>query len=428
MLIKDVIIWELTASGLRLLGENATKLATNKYFVEDISMKTWGKIVLASVIVLTLILLAACNLPSQSTATPDDPSLLYTAAAETVSAQVRQTQVATQPVLPTATLAPNLPTNTLAPPTATQAPVNTAVPPTATNVPVPCDRASFDSDITYPDNSEIGTGTAFIKTWRLKNNGTCTWNSSYAIVFVKGDAMGGPASAQFTTGTIAPGQAVDISVNLIAPASEGTYQGYWKLRNASGILFGLGGDAQSDFWVKIKAVKLEPTSTATPKATLGIDFVDKGSSAEWRNTTKVIPWGDPPSDNDGVAVNIDNVKMENNKTYNHLLATYPENKTDGYVRGMYPSYTVVAGDHFRTLLGLRSGCNNAKVRFQLVYKEGATETIMAEWLKICDGNLLTIDQDLGSLVGKSLQFILVLKAEGSPDGDQALWVNPRIER
>ena len=143
---------------------------------------------------------------------------------------------------------------------------------------------------------------------------------------------------------------------------------------------------------------------------------------------KVIPWGDPPSDKDGVAVNLENQKLENNKTYNHVLATYPEDITDGYVRGLYPSYTVVTGDRFRTLLGIRANCGSAKVRFQLIYKEGGNETIMAEWLKICDGNVLTIDQDLGSLVGKTVQFILVAKAEGSPDGDQAMWVNPRIER
>ena len=385
-------------------------------------MKIWSKTVFTSLLALALLLLTACNLPSQRTPTPDNPSLLYTAAAQTVSAQLNVTPAATQEVFPTATLAPDQPTQTSAPPSATLPPTNTSVPPTATNIPVPCDRATFMTDVSYPDNTEVGTGASFVKTWRLKNNGTCTWTSSYAIVFVRGDSMGGPASLQFTTGTVAPGQTVDVSVSLIAPASEGTFQGYWKLRNGGGTLF------DSEFWVKIKAVKLQPTSTSTPKATLGIDFVDKGPSAEWRNTTKVIPWGDPPSDDDGVAVNLDGAKLENNSTYNHVLATYPENITDGYVRGMYPSYSVVTGDRFRTLLGIRASCGSAKVRFQLVYKEGAAETVMAEWLKICDGNLLTIDQDLSSLVGKTVQFILVVKAEGDPKGDQAMWVNPRIER
>lgn len=391
-------------------------------------MKTWSKPLFTSVLALSLLLLAACNLPSQATPTSDDPSLLYTAAAQTVAAQLNQTPGATQQVLPSATLAPDQPTNTSAPPTATLAPADTQAPSTATNVPVPCDRASFESDVSYPDNAEVGTGASFVKTWRLRNNGTCTWNSSYAVVFVRGDSMGGPASFQFTTGTVVPGQTIDISVSLIAPATAGTYQGYWKLRNASGALFGLGSDAQSEFWVKIKAVKLEPTSTATPKATLGIDFVDKGPSAEWRNTTKVIPWGDPKIDKDGVAVNLDNANLENNKTYNHVLATYPEMVNDGFVRGLYPSYTVVTGDRFRTLLGIRANCGTAKVRFQLLYKEGDTETVLGEWLKVCDGNLLTIDQDLNSLVGKNVQFILIVRAEGDFRGDQAMWVNPRIER
>jgi hypothetical protein len=95
-------------------------------------------------------------------------------------------------------------------------------------------------------------GDAFTKTWRLKNIGSCTWTSGYKLVFDRGDAMGGPAEVQLTTGTVAPGQTVDVSVNLKAPAQTGTYQGYWKLRNASGVLFGWGDKASSAFWVKIK--------------------------------------------------------------------------------------------------------------------------------------------------------------------------------
>lgn len=393
-------------------------------------MKRWSKYLFASLTMAALLLLAACNLPSSQGSTgQDDPALLYTAAAQTVSAQLQtQSPLSTQIVFVTATATlPALPTNTSAP-TATLAPTNTVPPPTATPIPVPCDRASFVQDVSYPDNTEVAVGTAFTKTWRLKNNGTCTWDSSYAVVFVRGDSMGGPASTQLTTGSVAPGQTVDISVNLTAPGSTGTYQGFWQLRNGSGLLFGLGADAKSEFWVKIKTINPTPSPTPTPKVNVGFDFVDKGPSAEWRNTTTVIPWGDPPEDDPGVAVNLDNVKLENNKTYSKLLATYPQNVTDGYVRGLYASYTVQSGDRFKAFLGLRADCGSAKVRYQLLYKEGATETVMGEWLKVCDGNVLTIDQDLVSLVGKTVQFILVVKAEGSPTGDRAIWVNPRIER
>jgi peptidoglycan hydrolase-like protein with peptidoglycan-binding domain len=63
--------------------------------------------------------------------------------------------------------------------------------------------------------------------------------------------MGGPASQQLTNGTVAPGQTIDVSVNLTAPASTGTYKGNWKLREPGGTIFGL---STGPFWVQIKAV------------------------------------------------------------------------------------------------------------------------------------------------------------------------------
>ena len=41
------------------------------------------------------------------------------------------------------------------------------------------------------------------------------------------------------------------TVELKAPDTPGTYQGYWKLRNPAGDVFGLGEKADKDFWVKI---------------------------------------------------------------------------------------------------------------------------------------------------------------------------------
>ncbi|PIU90073.1 MAG: hypothetical protein COS63_04110, partial [Anaerolineae bacterium CG06_land_8_20_14_3_00_57_67] len=49
-----------------------------------------------------------------------------------------------------------------------------------------CDWAQFVADITVPDGASFAPGAAFTKTWRLKNIGTCTWTTSYALVFVSG--------------------------------------------------------------------------------------------------------------------------------------------------------------------------------------------------------------------------------------------------
>ena len=108
-----------------------------------------------------------------------------------------------------------------------------------------CDRGNFEEDITYPDNSLVQPGAEFIKTWRLKNTGTCTWDAGYAIVFDRGDALGGPPSAPLTSGTVPPGQTADVSLTLKAPTDPGTYQGFWKLRNPAGQVFGLGENAES---------------------------------------------------------------------------------------------------------------------------------------------------------------------------------------
>jgi hypothetical protein len=176
-----------------------------------------------------------------------------------------------------------LPTEEPAPPSAeptaepttepplTQTPTSTTEPtPSSTAVPVGCtDSAAFVADVTIPDDAVITTGDAFTKTWRLRNSGTCTWTSSYALVFGHGDQMGG-APAVPLAGVVSPGNTVDLSVDLVAPVNPGTYQGFWKLRNNAGVLFGIGAGGTNPFWVKIVAQPPGPTPTVTP--TLGMVF------------------------------------------------------------------------------------------------------------------------------------------------------------
>jgi len=66
--------------------------------------------------------------------------------------------------------------------------------PASTPPPAGCDRAQFISDVTVPDGTTFAPGAAFNKTWRLKNVGTCTWTTSYSLVFDSGEKMGGPDS------------------------------------------------------------------------------------------------------------------------------------------------------------------------------------------------------------------------------------------
>ena len=208
---------------------------------------------LISILILSSILLGACNLPVGES----DEDAAATTIAATAAAVFTQAAETAASTLPTATTAPD------ATATVTNTPFPTSPAATATNTPIPCNRASFVRDVTYADNSEVAAGATFTKTWRIKNNGSCSWTSGYVLLFDSGDQMGAAATASFTAGTVAPGSTVDISVNLTAPVSPGTYQGKFKLRSPDNIVFGINADGQGPFWVKI----VVPTPTPTPTAT-----------------------------------------------------------------------------------------------------------------------------------------------------------------
>ena len=182
----------------------------------------------ARILALTCVLfLLGCNLPRQDTAG------VQTAAALTVRAEL------------TAGAPPSTATFTPVPPTSAAA---TASIPSATFAPAPtaissCDKAQFVGE-TVPDNTSFSGGDDLVKSWTLKNIGSCSWTPSYSLVFVSGDALAGPANVGLAA-NVNPSQNITVSVNLEAPDANGTYRGNWGLRNAAGVIF-------SSFWVQIK--------------------------------------------------------------------------------------------------------------------------------------------------------------------------------
>ena len=113
--------------------------------------------------------------------------------------------------------------------------------------PDPCNHAVFISE-TIEDGTDFDPNDNFTKTWRLKNDGTCTWNTNYKLVFVDGDQMSGPANKNLTQ-SVSPGEQVDISVDLEAPGSAGTYKGFWKVADDEGQYF------VHNIWVAIEVIE-----------------------------------------------------------------------------------------------------------------------------------------------------------------------------
>ncbi|MGD9148628.1 MAG: transporter substrate-binding domain-containing protein, partial [Anaerolineae bacterium] len=108
-----------------------------------------------------------------------------------------------------------------------------------------------------PENPiQVGPGQRFTKVWRVKNTGTCTWDSNYKLTFSSGTPMAGqPAPIQ---SQVAPGQEYDVSVNFTAPQGGGNYQSIWQMTNAQGTGFGER--------LKISVV-VTPGPTVTPAPT-----------------------------------------------------------------------------------------------------------------------------------------------------------------
>ena len=203
-------------------------------------------------IVIFVILISACS--PAPTAEPTQPPPTET--------PVPPTETQAPPTLP-ATEAPVTPTETAAAVEATLEPVGTN-PAGCTNL------ADFVADVTVQDNDKFNPGQSFVKTWRLKNSGTCTWFSNYSLNYAQGEQMGAPASTPLTT--TAPGQTVDISVNMTAPTQAGTFTGYYGLQDNAGQGFKVSGNHY--IWLTIK---VEASAGAGPTDTTSSGFTGTGT-------------------------------------------------------------------------------------------------------------------------------------------------------
>jgi hypothetical protein len=311
--------------------------------------------------------------------------------------------------------------------------------PTVTPIPAACNRAQFIADVTIPDGTVVNAGATFTKTWRLKNVGTCTWTTSYALIFDTGDQMGGPNSINLP-GSVAPGQTTDLTITLTAPNTAGEYRGYWKFRDNNGIPFGIGISGAKSWWVDIivsGTVVATPTPmTGTPPATstasmngMVYDFAANACSAVWYSGVGALPCPGTDGDPKGFVLKVNQPTLENGTVDSRMgLITFPQNIFNGYIQGFYPSYLVRPGDRFRSIVNCSYNDPSCYVIFRLDYQTGSNPiaTLWGPFFEKYDGLYGRADVDLSLLVGKNVKFILTVLAAGSPISDRALWVAPMI--
>jgi len=194
--------------------------------------------------VIMIFVLSACGGNSAATQTANVDAI-YTQAAGTVSAKLTQTAsmfTNTPFVSPTATIlaATQTPLITNTPEfTNTPLVIGTKVPTTQAS----CDNMIYVADVTIPDGSQVAPGSKFVKTWHVRNNGQCTWTTSYRLIYGwssdswKELKNNPPAAVKLTT-SVAPGAEYEVSISLTAPLTTGSYQAAFRLQNDKGYNFG----------------------------------------------------------------------------------------------------------------------------------------------------------------------------------------------
>jgi hypothetical protein len=285
------------------------------------------------------------------------------------------------------------------------------------------DRAQFISDVTVPDGTRYDPGATFTKTWRLRNIGTCTWTTSYTMVFDTGTQMGSTTSVALPS--VPPGQDVDLSVNMTAPNAAGHYIGYWKFKNAAGVLFGIGINANKSWWVEINVVG------GTGPAGVAYDFATDANakSATWSSGAGGLTFPGADGDAKGFALRLEQPKFESGVTATQPgLLVSPHQITNGYIQAVYPEFTVQSGDRFQATVGCQADATSCYVAYRLDYQVGNTIRTFWTFREKYEGWTYTANLNLSPLAGQSVRFILYVSAWGSPVGDRALWGNPIIAR
>ncbi|HXD11273.1 MAG TPA: NBR1-Ig-like domain-containing protein [Anaerolineales bacterium] len=284
-----------------------------------------------------------------------------------------------------------------------------------------CYQAQFVADVTVPDGTKYDANTAFKKTWRLRNIGTCAWSTSDSMIFESGAQMSAPASVALPS-NVPVGSTVDVSVDMKAPNSAGHYIGYWKFKSSSGTVFGIGINANKAWWVEINVL-------GSTTGSVVLDFAATADKATWTSGAGGLTFPGTDGDAKGFALKKDKPKYESGaESPQPALLFAPQNITNGFIQARFPAFKVDPADKFQTTVGCEAGATTCYVAYRLDYEVAGVVKTFWTFRERFEGLTYSASINLAPLAGKDVSFILFISAYGSPAGDRALWGNPVIVR
>jgi hypothetical protein len=200
--------------------------------------------------IVLMMLLPACS-PATSSL---DTFAIYTAAANTVQAELTNAALLTPSPTSTATATEPPPPTPEFTPTSQFSPTPQV---TATTGQL-MDKGDFVGQ-SVADQTNFTSGTSFRVVWTLRNVGPTEWTTLYSLKFIGGDQMGAVAAVALNKNT-KYNETAEFTVDFVAPATLGAKKSNWCLYNASNQCF---------YPVFIEVVVVAGSAT-TPAPTSGV--------------------------------------------------------------------------------------------------------------------------------------------------------------
>jgi hypothetical protein len=143
-------------------------------------------------------------------------------------------------------------------------------------------------------------GQQFVKTWTIKNVGTCPWPGGVRLVFASGDEMEAVTDPQIET--LAPDETAVLNATLRAPSPYDTYTSVWQLQDHSGRPIGENLEIRCVVGPTPTPRPVTPTATSTPESSptptealhfsvpIVVDWEDL-PDGKWRAQIGLTAWG-----------------------------------------------------------------------------------------------------------------------------------------
>jgi hypothetical protein len=276
-------------------------------------------------------------------------------------------------------------------------------------------------ELNVPAGSDIPANGRFTKVWRIRNTGSCTWSTSYALIYDGGEKFYIQDAIAFP-GSVVPGQEVDLALDLRAPNVIGQHRSTWALRDAYGQIFDLDSQESKTLVVNIRVSAAE---SSYPFA-----LADMVCAAAWSSAVGFLPCPGNQESEDGSILLLNHPNLETGKQEDEpTLWTRSQRVSNGWIRGIFPSVKVQTGDYFLTEVGCLDNYYDCDVTFNLGYQiEAGPILYIGSWREVFDGNVTRIEFDLSSLAGQAVRLVLSMVNNGDPKQAHGYWLVPSIRQ